>query len=202
MNRSWPREAVARPLGFHVEGAERIYMVLDGARLVEQRGVRHRQPEYSGFSFRTSRGLAWNTGGVDDATPAHPDEPETVDRGVVTITDRRVVFSGAVEEREWRYADDVAHHHLASAPVTMIRTSVDNGPATGFRYDVVVGALVHLRLATAIAHATGTQSALVTALRHELAEHEARRPEPPAVIDLTTNEPRAGSRTRSAASRG
>jgi hypothetical protein len=51
----------------------------------------------------------------------------------------------------------------------MIRTSVDNGPATGFRYDVVVGALVHLRLATAIAHATGTQSALVTALRHELA---------------------------------
>jgi hypothetical protein len=187
MNRSWPRESVARPLGFHVEGAERIYMVLDGAQLVEQRGLR-RQAEYSGFSFRRSRDLAWNTGDVDDATPPRPGEPETIDRGVITITDRRVVFSGAVEEREWLYADGVEYDHLGSAPITMIRVSRDGGPSLGFRYNVVIGPLVHLRLATAIAYATGTQAELIASLRRELVDHDTRRPAPPAVIDLTSGD--------------
>src|SRR5947209_7029736 len=83
---------------------ERVFSVLERASLVEPR----KRPErwaagYTGFSFRLARGVRDRLTDATGKKEPGEEAPAAVDKGMATITDRRVVFHGARRTREWAF---------------------------------------------------------------------------------------------------
>jgi hypothetical protein len=74
------------------EPDEHVYLVIDGAGLVEDRR---------------------------DLTEERL--PTLVERGRATITDRRITFLGPSQSREWRFEALWYYRHLAAAPMTVLQ---------------------------------------------------------------------------------
>jgi hypothetical protein len=181
-NESWTVDTIGRPLTFQPKRGERIHLVVDGAGLVEhRRKAGHWTSGYSGFSVRVTKGLRWNVGGSRGTYVPGPEEPTLIDSGTATITDRRVVFQGSKQSREWAYPKLLGYQHESTAPVTLIHVS-NRQKVSGILYDSAAGPLFQLRLATAIAHSNGTEGALIAGLRGELQQHDATRPLPPPPV--------------------
>lgn len=56
---------------------------------------------YGGVSFRVSKGLRANVGGMQGTTTRNPEESTQLDVGPVTFTNQRFVFAGNNQVREW-----------------------------------------------------------------------------------------------------
>jgi len=117
---------------------------------------------------------------VDDGRP-----PKVTDEGVVTVTDRRVVFQGA-RSREWAFSKLAGYDHLDDTPATLIRVS-NRRRSSGVRYDGADAELFRRRLQLAVARAGGTEQALIASLR-QLVE-QTRPIAVPAVVELPVAAP-------------
>src|SRR5947209_12328140 len=157
---------------------ERVFSVLERASLVEPR----KQPErwsagYTGFSFRLARGVRYRTAATGKKERGE-EPPAAVDKGMATITDRRVVFQGSRRKREWAFDKLVGYHNDGRVPVTLFNVSCRE-KVSGLLYERTQAEDVHFRLALALAHQGGSVEAFVDHIERQLAVHEADRPEPP-----------------------
>jgi len=155
---------------------ERVFSVLERASLVEPR----KRPErwaagYTGFSFRLARGVRDR---VADRKEPGEEAPAAVDKGMATITDRRVVFQGGRRTREWAFDKLGGYHNDGRVPLTLFHVS-NREKVSGLLYDRAGAEEVHFRLALALAHYGGTVDDFVNHIERQLAVHEGSRPEPP-----------------------
>ena len=158
---------------------ERVFSVLERASLVEPRNLPERWAVgYTGFSFRLARGVRYR--GALDGGKKQPGEelPTAVDTGMVTITDRRVVFHGSRRTREWAFANLAGYHNDGRVPVTLFNLS-NREKVSGLLYDRAQADDVHFRLALALSHHEGNVADFVNHIERQLAMHEGTRPEPP-----------------------
>jgi len=158
---------------------ERVFNILERASLVEPR----KQPErwaagYTGFSFRLARGVRYQPAASGGKKEPGEEEPAAVDKGMATVTDRRVVFHGSRRTREWAFDNLVGYHNDGRVPVTLFNVS-NREKVSGLLYDRAQAEDVHFRLALALAHHSGNVDGFVDHIERQLAVHEAARPEPP-----------------------
>src|SRR4051794_1062803 len=115
---------------------ESVYAELPSAGLVEvQRGAGHYTGGYSGFSFRLMKGVRYNVGGSRGTFVQGAEQLRITDEGRVTVTSRRVVFTGERNAREWGYAKLVSLQHDGERPITMIGVS-NRQKLSGLAYPV------------------------------------------------------------------
>ncbi|MEB3966518.1 hypothetical protein OKJ48_40765 [Streptomyces kunmingensis] len=102
---------------------------------------------------------------------------ETVDRGEVVVTDRRVLFVGSSRKREWDYAKWLGHDHFEPG-LTMILVS-NRQKSSGI--DCVGPDAERLRLSidVGLSRYQGTWSALLDRLQEEVEAHARLRPDRP-----------------------
>jgi hypothetical protein len=129
-----------------------------------------------------------------------PDEETIIDRGDATITDRRVVFQGPKQLREWDMAQLVGFSHDEHQSMTAIQVS-NRQKVSGLVYKGMDNTAVHLALDVAAAVAEGRESDVVAELRSMLpppptdtvspASPTGSEPVPNATANVTPSEPTA-----------
>ena len=73
---------------------EELQVVLPNMALWEPRSVRQSVGGYGGPSFRIAKGVSWRLGAFKAKSESH-EELRTIDQGRFTLTNRRLIFSGA-----------------------------------------------------------------------------------------------------------
>jgi len=158
---------------------ERVFSILEQASLVEPRNRPERwSAGYTGFSFRLARGVRYRAATTGGKKEPGEEAPAAVDKGMATVTDRRIVFHGARRTREWSFDKLDGYHNDGRVPVTLFNVS-NREKVSGLLYDRAQVEDVHFRLALALAHHNGNVEAFVDHIERQLAMHEAARPEPP-----------------------
>jgi len=72
---------------------EEIKFVLPNISLLESRSVRTGKAIYGGPTFRVTKGVSFRLGGASGSSTSY-DELKTIDNGILTFTNQRIVFSG------------------------------------------------------------------------------------------------------------
>ena len=75
---------------------EKVIVALPNITLKESRSVRVSSGSYGGPSFRVAKGVYFHVGGFGSTSQSHG-EIKDIDRGVLTITNQRFVFSGGMK---------------------------------------------------------------------------------------------------------
>jgi hypothetical protein len=122
----------------------------------------------SGFTFHVARTAR-------DHAVATDEDPTPIDTGVVTVTDKRTVFSGSLHTRTWEYATVIGFHTNADPPWTAIAVS-DRQRVSGIRYDTTHAEEFRFALALGLARAHKAEDSLVDDLRRQLDELDRERP--------------------------
>jgi hypothetical protein len=147
---------------------EHALLVLPGVQLIEPRRLPgHFMGGNAGFTFEVVRS-ATNRPGRDD-------DPSPIDSGVVTVTDKRAVFSGSLHTRTWDYATVIGYHTNAQPPWTAIAVS-DRQRLSGLRYDPNHAEEFRFALVLGLARGHGATASLVEDLRRQLEELDRERP--------------------------
>jgi hypothetical protein len=158
---------------------EHALLVLPGVQLIEPRRLPgHFMGGNSGFTFHVAR-AARRRSAVDDA------EPAPIDTGVITVTDRRAVFSGSLHLRTWDYATVIGFHSNAHPPWTAVAVS-DRQKISGVRYDTGQAEEFRFALALGLARSHQAEASLVEDLHRQLDELDRERPVPVTVYDTPT----------------
>jgi hypothetical protein len=160
---------------------ERIYFVLKGAALIEPRSAGgHWEGRTQGVSFRVpgTKSMRYRVGANKGHYVRDGERPTPIDEGTAVVTDKRLVFAGAQQAREWLWAKTIGLQHQDDAPWTAV--PVGNRPkVSGIGYDDAHGPEIRFRLDLALAVATGTADAFVAELEADRADHARHRPGAP-----------------------
>jgi hypothetical protein len=97
----------------------------------------------------------------------------------VTITDRRVVFQGPKQTREWDFSKLVGYEHFDHPAWTAIQVS-NRQKTSGVLYGDEHAELAQFRIELALKHYQGGVDAFVTELTNEIAQHQTTRPTLPS----------------------
>jgi len=147
---------------------ERALLVLPGVQLIEPRRLPgHFMGGNAGFTFEVVRSAT--------NRPARDDDPAPIDSGVVTVTDKRAVFSGSLHTRIWDYATVIGYHTNVTPPWTAIAVS-DRQRVSGLRYDPNHAEEFRFALVLGLARGHGATASLVEDLRRQLEELDRERP--------------------------
>lgn len=169
---------------FNAKKGELVYLVGQGAALIETRGTRGTyQGGYSGFSFRIARGVRYHVGGSRGQYVPGPEVPTPIDTGTVVITNQRVVFFGPKHSREWAFAKLLAVDHDSEQPWTSLPVS-NRQKVSGILYDHESAETFRFRLALALANFSDETEDLVASLEEELAELDSQEPALPRFYPL------------------
>jgi hypothetical protein len=72
---------------------EEIKFVLPNIALLESRSIRTYTAGYGGPTFRVAKGVSFRLGGASGTSTSH-EELKTIDNGILTFTNQKIVFSG------------------------------------------------------------------------------------------------------------
>jgi len=159
-----------------LRGKESVYLVLEGAGLIEARhGPGHYSGGSQGVSFHIAKGVNYRLGAQRGTFVSGPEESTLIDTGVVVVTSDRVVFAGAKQTREWAFAKLVGFTHSIDSPWTAVQVS-NRQKTSGFSYTSAVAETVHFRLELAIANFNGTTERIVADLQRQLSEVTQAQP--------------------------
>lgn len=150
---------------------ERALLVATGTFLVEPRRVRtHWSGALAPVTFEvTRRSTVSVPGTVTDPGPT------PVDTGDLTFTDKRIVFHGTRQTREWDYAELHGFHHSDAPPWTVLSVQ-SREPVSGFRYDEGQADEIRFAMALGIARFNDSVDAFVADLQEQLDELDRERP--------------------------
>jgi hypothetical protein len=162
------------PVALHA--GEHALLVLQGVELIEpQRMPGHWVGGTNGFTFRVARRVDHRPGG----TSGHYVEGESlatpVDIGAVTVTDRRAVFVGGREAKEWDFKLALGYHHYDEPPWTAIPVTGGQN-VSGVRYPAEAAEGFRFALVLGMARARASADTLIADLVAQLAQVEAERP--------------------------
>lgn len=160
---------------------ERIYFVLNGAALIEPRSAGgHWEGRSQGVSIRVpgTKSMRYRVGANKGRYVRDGERPTPIDEGTAVVTDKRLVFAGAKQAREWLWTKTIGLQHQDDAPWTAIPVS-NRQKVSGIAYDDPHADEIRFRLDFAQAVATGATDAFVAELEADRAEHATRRPGTP-----------------------
>jgi hypothetical protein len=100
------RATVAGNLPFNLEAGEPIVWLFLGAEYLEDKVVRSNSHAYSGVSIRVLPGLYTHLG--QSASPSISEGFVSIDRGLLAVTDRAILFSGSHKALRTKYKDVVS----------------------------------------------------------------------------------------------
>ena len=162
--------------GVLLETDETPYMVLKGAMLIEVRRDRgHYEGGTQGFSVRLSKGVTYRVAGHKGAYVPGEEEPFKIDEGMVVITNRRVIFQGPSQTREWDFDKLIGMQHDDERPWTAIHVR-NRQKVSGVGYGDRLTPHVRLRLDLAVADYQGRPEIVAERLRHQVEQHIAAKP--------------------------
>jgi len=171
---SFPPIDVSLPL----HRSEHALFALDGVGLIEpRRGPGHWQGGTQGVSVHVpgTRSMRYRIGATQGSLVPGDEKPTLIDTGALTITDRRAVFVGAKQSREWDWAKVVGFHDDEVHRWTGIAVS-NRQKISGVSYPADQAAGVRIALELGVALANGTVAELVSALQAERDAWTAQRP--------------------------
>lgn len=172
---SFHGDATAPP-GVVLKHGERLFCYAAAAQLVEMRhATGHSVGASSGFSFRIAKGVSWRVGRSRGTHLPGPESCTPVDEGAVYITDRRVVFAGSRQARDWSFANLLGVRHEETSPVTWLPVS-NRQRVSGLAYGGDETVRLRFMLALAQADSSGERGALKAQLVAMLAEHDVNQP--------------------------
>ncbi len=160
---------------------ERVYFVLNGAALIEPRSAGgHWEGRTQGVSIRVpgTKSMRYRVGANKGRFVRDGEQPTPIDTGIAVITDRRLVFAGAKQAREWMWAKTIGLQHQENAPWTAVPVS-NRQKVSGIAYDDAHAGEIRFRLDLALAVATDATDGLVAGLETDRAEHASHRPGAP-----------------------
>jgi hypothetical protein len=172
-------------LPLELADGEHALLVLPGVDLIEPRRLpAHFMGGNAGFSFHVARAPRVGSGPADE-------EPTPIDTGVVTVTDRRAVFTGSLHLRTWDFGSVIGYHTNSQPPWTAIAVS-DRQRVSGIRYDAAHSEEFRFALALGLARSHDAEASLVGDLERQLDELDRERPVPvPAPMPVYETAPSA-----------
>jgi len=75
---------------------EKVYCAISGVILKEPRAVRVTHGGYAGPTVRIAKGVSFHLGSFGSSSQSHQ-EIKTIDKGILTLTNQRLIFSGAMK---------------------------------------------------------------------------------------------------------
>jgi Protein of unknown function (DUF2510) len=166
-------EDASIPVALHQ--GEHALLVLQGVDLLEPRRVPgHWSGGPNTFAFHVARRASAGQGTTGEGTGGDLTFMP-LDTGSVTITDRRVVFSGGREAREWDFQQALGFHNYDDPPWTAIPVTARE-KISGVRYPSEAAEGFRFALALGMARACGGADSLIADLRNQLAEVESENP--------------------------
>ncbi len=167
---------------FAPKRGESVFGSFNGCRLIEvKRGSGTYQGGYSGFSFRISRGISYHVGGSRCTYVQGSEQLQITDEGQVVVSNKRVVFQGGLNSREWAYAKLISVQHDPIRPITMIHVS-NRQKVSGIAYPADQATQVRFALELGAAIETGNTRTLIGSIQSERAEHTSIRPVRPPLV--------------------
>jgi hypothetical protein len=167
----------------HVQlrAGESAFMCVQGAFLIEpRRAAGQWQGRSQGVSVHIpgTRSMRYRVGATRGQYVQGAERPTPIDQGEFTITNKRAIFVGPTQTREWLWSKLVGIEHASESPWTSI--SVSNRQKTsGVLYDLDHEDQIRFRIDLAVAVASGTREDLVQEIVAEVAAAQASLPRPP-----------------------
>ncbi|MGZ4737499.1 MAG: hypothetical protein ACXV8R_18015 [Acidimicrobiia bacterium] len=164
-----------------LKGGEHALLDVAGVSLIEpRRGPGHWQGASQGVSVHIpgTRSMRYRVGATRGSFVQGDEHPTPIDTGTLTITDRRAVFLGAQQTREWAWSKLVGFHDDDATAWTGIAVS-NRQKISGIAYPPADAAAVRLTLELAAAIGNGTVDQLVADLEAERADWATHRPAAP-----------------------
>lgn len=158
---------------------EVVHATVNDCSLLEvQRAPGHYAGGYSGFSVRLSNRIRYNVGGSRGSYVQGNESLKVTDAGSATVTNKRVVFQGALRGREWAYSKLIGIEHDPERPLTLIHVS-SRQKVSGLAYPADTTTDFRFALEFGTAEAADRTSQVIAELESEHAAHQQARPRPP-----------------------
>jgi hypothetical protein len=164
-----------------LQAGERLFGTVETVALIEpRRAPGHYEGGSHGVSVRVpgTKSMRYRVGQTRGTFVPGAERPTPIDQGLFAITDKRAVFIGAKQTREWAWAKLIAVEHQADPPWTAIAVS-NRQKTSGVSYPAGYADQLRFRLDLALSHFDGTTPNLVRELEAELASLAP----PPAAAD-------------------
>lgn len=139
---------------------------------------------YGGVSFPLFGRVRLNTGGMRGKVTPGEESVEMTDEGATMITTERIMFTGGVRTREWKFAKMLSVTH-SPAGYSVFAVSGNSKPA-GIAFGPDVATEVQFRIELGAAIARNRLTHYLAELEAEKAHHDAEMPVPPPPAPRTT----------------
>lgn len=159
------------PSGFVFSEGEHVIAIVEGAVLVEsRRGPTQFQAGTTGVSFRITKRVSIRQSGTrGQATPGE-ETPTVIDKGTFVVTDRRGIFVGQRESREFDWSKLLSHNlaELRKNAFVLYLPTSGRQKVSGIGADQRTAKDIEQRVAFAIAVATGRRDSFIRQIENEL----------------------------------
>lgn len=165
----------SEPSGIVAKRDEHVVAVVSEVGLIEsRRGPTQFRGGSTGVSFRLTKRISVRQSGLRGRAIQGEESPTIVDSGRFIVTDKRAVFVGAKQSREFDW-DKLLSYEIQSLNrnSSIIYLPVSNRQkVSGIAADTASMESLFQRVAFGVAVATGRKDAFIDALKRELAEAE------------------------------
>ena len=159
-----------------------IGLIANCALLETRRSASTYQGGYGGVSFPLFGKVRLNTGRSKGKLIPGEESITSISDGEVLITNKRAMFRGDTNNKEWPYSKLMACEHHPDGYTTFAVSAQTK--TTGFAYGADVANEVQFRLELGIAISNETTDQLLGQLRVERQQLDAKKPLPPPVAGL------------------
>jgi len=168
------------------KGEYAIGLIANCSLLETRRAPGSYQGGYGGVSFPIYGKIRIHTGATKGKFIPGDESITSISDGDVLITNKRAMFRGDVNNKEWLYSKLMAcEHHPEGYTTFAVSGQVKT---TGFSYGSDVASEVQFRLELGIAVSNETTDQLLAQLRVERQQLDAKKPLPPPVAGLSNGE--------------
>jgi len=168
------------------KGEYAIGLIANCALLETRRSASSYQGGYGGVSFPIFGKVRLNTGRSKGKLIPGEESITPISDGEVLITNKRAMFRGDTNNKEWPYAKLMACEHHPDGYTTFAVSAQTK--TTGFAYGADVANEVQFRLELGIAISNETTDQLLAQLRVERQQLDAKKPLSPPVVGLSNGE--------------
>ena len=168
------------------KGEYAIGLIANCALLETRRSASTYQGGYGGVSFPLFGKVRLNTGRSKGKLVPGEESITSISDGEVLITNKRAMFRGDTNNKEWPYSKLMACEHHPEGYTTFAVSAQTK--TTGFAYGADVANEVQFRLELGIAISNETTDQLLAQLRVERQQLDAKKPLPPPVVGLSNGE--------------
>jgi len=168
------------------KGEYAIGLIANCALLETRRSASSYQGGYGGVSFPIFGKVRLNTGRSKGKLIAGEESITSISDGEVLITNKRAMFRGDTNNKEWLYSKLMACEHHPEGYTTFAVSS--QAKTTGFAYGADVANEVQFRLELGIAISNETTDQLLAQLWVERQQLDTKKPLSPPVAGLSNGE--------------